>query len=572
MVPSPERVLAAPNQKVAFQDLFAGAQGTTLQDHPATVPSGATWRITRHQRGNMALTGTGALMAAGQGGTLMYSANAGFRSPDYTLATQLSYQTANRPCPTFGVRWTDDDDGYLLAYDGNFYLSRCQGGKRTLLAMIYHAISGTRALTIRIQGKNPTQILVQYNGANVFTNAARVSSPATLEEGVILDNSPEQVTEANGIGVGFDGGGAGRPDTGILVLPIAVYYGAPPPATGITLTAPQGKAFTEVLSDPIMVALSPVGAAGTATVQLSDREGGGAFYAGIPPKPVSGVTLTAAQPSALVRYRNVRPNTTSGYTLSATNTNGLANPPSVTVPVAADKAIRFVCIGDSITYGDAGPDTPGAVEARTLAHLNGERQVEAYLSCTVGGISAEYASDGKSHTGYNGMTSGSWTGVIPPSLMLDAITTAKLNHCRYATIMLGTNDAGFGIPAEAYGKYMQTVCRTLTAYGIIPILNYPPFRPDKPAANALLQAYQPQIDALCDNKTVFQGDRKAYTAMAANCATEGLKGPNSYFSGSGGPHPNKIGAEALGRLWAAAFYQAFLRPGATNGAQTSGQN
>ena len=203
----------------------------------------------------------------------------------------------------------------------------------------------------------------------------------------------------------------------------------------------------------------------------------------------------------------------------------------------ATGVVKIGFLGDSITYGIGNDGGPGCYE-RTLTYL-------AQNGYQASGVN--YGNNGASVTSFYQQTGGP----------LQAFEKAGVS---VVSIMLGTNDAAVrfhATPQEYHDKLLGIVNSFLApGTGIHKvILNYSPYiQPTHPDAwdgtsDALLLAYQAQIDSLCNGTTILQGDRRAYSFF------------QQHPEQGDGVHPNPQGHQDLGRLWAIGITKAL---GGTN--------
>ena len=163
-------------------------------------------------------------------------------------------------------------------------------------------------------------------------------------------------------------------------------------------------------------------------------------------------------------------------------------------------------IGDSITAGyTSSPQVyPGSIAAANLNTYTGTSLYSAV------------------NQGTPGTTSGSW--VAPSAYLSNALSAFSAAHVNWISIMLGTNDAGYGISSSIYTSNMQSVIASLEAAGYTTIiLNYPPYMTTNsfgfnPAtANPLLLQYQADLQAIAAaDPHVHIGDTTAFTFFQAN--------------------------------------------------------
>jgi lysophospholipase L1-like esterase len=115
-----------------------------------------------------------------------------------------------------------------------------------------------------------------------------------------------------------------------------------------------------------------------------------------------------------------------------------------------------------------------------------------------------------------------------------------------AQIMLGTNDAGLGIPIEQYKENMQSIINTLLTSGVKKIMvNKPIYAASVSDKINQYWDYLQTAPSIFDDETVVKGDEEAYDWFAKR--TYLLDGDG------GGFHPDEYGYEILGQFWAKAL-------------------
>jgi lysophospholipase L1-like esterase len=134
---------------------------------------------------------------------------------------------------------------------------------------------------------------------------------------------------------------------------------------------------------------------------------------------------------------------------------------------------------------------------------------------------------------------------------------------KWASLMLGANDALFGVSAAAYGANLQAICNALVSGGITNVVvHYPsPFvdggngQRMTPAMQGLALAYQPQVDAL---PSALEG--------GVSCGDRSLSTQGEILMRSGvmqrdGLHPFSGGLATYARAHALANALAVAPPG-----------
>lgn len=149
----------------------------------------------------------------------------------------------------------------------------------------------------------------------------------------------------------------------------------------------------------------------------------------------------------------------------------------------------------------------------------------------------------------NAAESGTKTGDWVPSG--GRYQAAKVNFTslgvKYVPIMLGANDASASVSASDYGDNIGLITADLVSDGRIPILFYPPARSDSGGSfNALLVAYQAEIDALVNGVNILQGDMLAWDWFNAHDQT------------TDGVHPSEQGADSLAAMQTWAIWNAIF--------------
>lgn len=195
-------------------------------------------------------------------------------------------------------------------------------------------------------------------------------------------------------------------------------------------------------------------------------------------------------------------------------------------------ALKIGFLGDSITYGIGDNGKPDAYDwALTYLSQNGYQ---------VTGVN--YGNNGASVASFYQQTGGP----------LQAFQKAGVS---VVSIMLGTNDAGTRMHTspQEYGDKLRGIVHSLLAPGTgihQVILNDSPYIQTRhPAdwdssADARLQAYQTQINSLCNGTTILRGDTRAFPFFQRH--------PEQ----GDGVHPTPQGHQDLGKLWAIAITKA----------------
>jgi lysophospholipase L1-like esterase len=115
-----------------------------------------------------------------------------------------------------------------------------------------------------------------------------------------------------------------------------------------------------------------------------------------------------------------------------------------------------------------------------------------------------------------------------------------------AQIMLGTNDAGMGIPMEQYKDNMQSIINTLLISGVKKIMiNKPIYASTVSEKINEYWYYLQATPSVFDGETVVKGDEEAFDWFA--------KRPYLLDGDGGGFHPDEYGYEILGQFWAKAL-------------------
>jgi lysophospholipase L1-like esterase len=204
--------------------------------------------------------------------------------------------------------------------------------------------------------------------------------------------------------------------------------------------------------------------------------------------------------------------------------------PSITHPRPELEREKIGFIGDSITHGPKGGKSVVDAEMDNL----GSRFVAV-------------------NQGVNGATSTDWAPGGP--LFDNALAVFKAQNVRVVSIMLGTNDArrDRAILPAVYKKNIQRIIGALLSSGTVTrvVVNYPPYA--VPGTGGLwdgvsiarLKLYAAQLDEVAIVPEVMRGDTRAFNYFEQR--------PYELLDGV---HPNSLGIEALGRLWADAYKRA----------------
>jgi lysophospholipase L1-like esterase len=105
----------------------------------------------------------------------------------------------------------------------------------------------------------------------------------------------------------------------------------------------------------------------------------------------------------------------------------------------------------------------------------------------------------------------------------------------FVHVMLGTNDANSSTSAATYGTNLASLVASLLSSGYKVVISYPPYCPAFTAAkNALLQAYQGQIDTIVNANpgVVFHGVTGAAWGQSLN-SPEMFYSDNIHFNDYG---------------------------------------
>jgi lysophospholipase L1-like esterase len=201
--------------------------------------------------------------------------------------------------------------------------------------------------------------------------------------------------------------------------------------------------------------------------------------------------------------------------------------PSLVHPQPERHKEKLGFIGDSITYGP--------------------KQGEGAVAAEMASLKNDYVAVNK---GASGTTTTDW---LPGSLLFDsALSAFKTQNVHTVSIMLGTNDARHdrAVSPAMYRRNIERIIENLLGSGVVTqvIINYPPYVVPGAlglwdgASTARLKLYAAQLDVVVQERGVAKGDSRAF----------------SYFEHRpyqlvDGVHPNGLGAEALGKMWADAY-------------------
>jgi lysophospholipase L1-like esterase len=230
-------------------------------------------------------------------------------------------------------------------------------------------------------------------------------------------------------------------------------------------------------------------------------------------------------------------------------------------------ALNIVFIGNSITQGvqlaNAATEAPPATAA---AYLQKQKNLDT----------VSFSNQG--HSGYTTLDFLPGTGTF--SKVEDAANGfANKDALLIFSIKLGTNDSaihgphGAPVSPEDYQKNLKTIVDKLLADfpKAIIIFQHPlwyspnTYNGSKYLQEGLsrLQSYVPMIDALVKTysvtnpKQVFVGDTKAFAYFEKDHLTDLI--PENGKQGTFYLHPNKKGAEALGKFWGMAINKIVKR-------------
>jgi len=256
--------------------------------------------------------------------------------------------------------------------------------------------------------------------------------------------------------------------------------------------------------------------------------------------PSQAVTWSASAGTVSASGLFTAPASSAGVQAVAVTATSAADPTksataTVTIPAAAGTtpgALNIGFLGDSITHGVGDNGGPGAYDV-ALADLS----LNGYQ---VTGVN--YGNNGASVFSFYQQTDG-------------PLKAFKKAGVAVVSIMLGTNDARMDVntsPQDYHDKLLGIINSFLAdGTGIQKvILNYSPYiQPSSSTAwgtgaDAQLQAYQAQIDSLCNGSTILQGDQLAYRFF------------QQHPEQGDGVHPTPQGHQDLGKLWAIGITHA----------------
>ncbi|WP_121808613.1 GDSL-type esterase/lipase family protein [Mucilaginibacter kameinonensis] len=234
---------------------------------------------------------------------------------------------------------------------------------------------------------------------------------------------------------------------------------------------------------------------------------------------------------------------------------------TITLAQHKKNALNIVFIGNSITQGvqlaDAATEAPPAT---AVAYLQKQKNLDA----------VNFSNQG--HSGYTTLDFLPGTDTFTKIEQAASAFTNK-DALLIFSIKLGTNDSaiqgphGAPVSPEDYQKNLKTIVDKLLAdfSKAIVIFQHPvwyspnTYNGGKYLQEGLsrLQSYVPMIDGLVKTyattnpKHVFVGDTKAYAYFEKNHLTYLI--PENGKQGTFYLHPNKKGAEALGKFWGVAI-------------------
>lgn len=205
-------------------------------------------------------------------------------------------------------------------------------------------------------------------------------------------------------------------------------------------------------------------------------------------------------------------------------------------------------VGDSITAG-LGGGHPDLQEVSLLQVAGGGRSIVSVNAAVSGSMTADWLPGQSDYTA--------------------AVTLFNANSVTIINLMLGTNDSRVAdsVTPTTYGSNMAAICAgflvdvpTCTRIYV----NYSPYvnilvsgGEWTDASLALLQQYQPKIDALDNKSTIRVADKYAFQFFADNVAqlVDGI-------------HPNGAGGVSLGTLWAFGAARTEYSSGGGSGSGT----
>jgi lysophospholipase L1-like esterase len=201
--------------------------------------------------------------------------------------------------------------------------------------------------------------------------------------------------------------------------------------------------------------------------------------------------------------------------------------PEISQPVHEVEKEKIGFIGDSITHGP-------------------KQGVSA--------VEAEMTNLGFNYTAINRGASGTTSVDWQPGTILfdDALAVFKTQNVHTVSIMLGTNDARHdrATSPAMYRRNMERIIENLLASGVVTqvIVNYPPYvvpgalKLWDASSTVRLKLYAAQLDEIVKERGVAKGDTRAFGYFQQR--------PYQLIDGV---HPNSLGVEALGKLWADAY-------------------
>ncbi len=231
--------------------------------------------------------------------------------------------------------------------------------------------------------------------------------------------------------------------------------------------------------------------------------------------------------------------------------------------------LDIVYIGNSITQGvqlgKPDEEAPPATASEYLRHQSGVGDVDFINQGRSGYTTVDYLPS----------DNGALSEVIAAARQLHMDTTRLLLF----TISLGTNDSAengpHGSPVDPadYQKNLKTIAdKLLSEFPRCKIVLLQPIWYSPNTHNsarymseglARLQSYFPKLQSLVLNYSrtkpgqVFLGDLKGFAYFRNNYLTDLI--PESGNAGTFYLHPNKKGANVLGRLWGEAIYESLFK-------------
>jgi lysophospholipase L1-like esterase len=231
--------------------------------------------------------------------------------------------------------------------------------------------------------------------------------------------------------------------------------------------------------------------------------------------------------------------------------------------------LDIVYIGNSITQGvqlgKPEEEAPPAASSEYLKHQSGVGDVKFINQGRSGYTTVDYLPSG----------SGALSEVIAAAHQLHKDT----NRLLIFTISLGTNDSaengpnGSPVDPAEYQKNLQRIAdKLLSEFPQCKIVLLQPIWYSPNTYNsarymseglARLQSYFPELQSLVSKYSqtrpdkVFLGDLKGFAYFRNNYLTDLI--PESGNAGTFYLHPNKKGANVLGRLWGEAIYESIFK-------------